>query len=128
MLDDNQKLIDPFFTRRRHKDLDVFHSSQSYFDLHKRTIRIKSNLIIKIFQQTIKDVEPLYRDIAGFDMSFDEWETLCRDAWRVKYNYLILNKLKDDGKSKYVICNESNPECIVFILNQRLELFCSAFL
>ena len=29
MLDSNQKLIDPFFTRGRHNDLDVFYLSQS---------------------------------------------------------------------------------------------------
>ena len=49
MLDSNQKLI-----------------AQSYFDLPKRTIR-NSNIII-LFQQTLKDVEHIYRDIAGFDM------------------------------------------------------------
>ena len=41
MLDSNQKLIDPFFTRGRHNDLDVYFLAQSYFDLPKRTIRNK---------------------------------------------------------------------------------------
>ena len=66
MLDSNQKLIDPFFTRGRQNDLDVFYLSQSNFDLPKRTIRNNSN-IITLFQQTLKDVEHIYRDIAGFD-------------------------------------------------------------
>ena len=69
MLDSNQKLIDPFFTRGRHNDLDVYYLSQSYFDLPKRTIRNNSNIII-LFQQTLKDVEHIYRDIAGFDLSY----------------------------------------------------------
>ena len=67
MLDSNQKLIDPFFTRGRHNDLDVYYLSQSYFDLPKRTIRNNSNIII-LFQQTLKDVEHICRDIAGFDV------------------------------------------------------------
>ena len=67
MLDSNQKLYDPFFTRGRHNDLDVYYLAQSYFDLPKRTIRNNSNMIIS-FQQTLKDVEHIYRDIAGFDM------------------------------------------------------------
>ena len=87
MLDTSQKLIDPFFTRRRHNDLDVYYLSQSYFDLPKRTIRNNSNIII-VFQQTLKDVEHIYRDIAGFDMSYDEFKSLCKEAWRDKYNYL----------------------------------------
>ena len=30
MLDSNQKLIDPFFTRGRHRDIDVYYLAQSY--------------------------------------------------------------------------------------------------
>ena len=56
MLDSNQKLIDPFFTRGGHNELDVYSLSQSYFDLPKRTIRNNSNKII-LSQQTLKDVE-----------------------------------------------------------------------
>ena len=56
MLDSNQKLVDPFFTRRRHTDLHVYYLSQSSFDLPKRTIRNNSNIIV-LFQQTLKDVE-----------------------------------------------------------------------
>ena len=70
MLDSNQKLIDPFFTRGRHKLCDVYYLSQSYFDVPKKTIRNFSNLMI-LFQQTLKDGEHIYRDIAGFDMSHD---------------------------------------------------------
>ena len=108
MLDSNQKLIDPFFTRGRHNDLDVYSLSQSYFVLAKRTIRNNSNIII-LFQQTLKDVEHSYRDIAGFDMSYDEFKSLCREAWK-KYNYLLINRLEDTKGSRYKICNESNSK------------------
>ena len=113
MLDSNQKLIDPFFTRGRHNDLDVYYLSQSYFDLPKRTIRNNSNIII-LFQQTLKDVEHIYRDIAGFDMSIDEFKSLCREAWRDPYNYLLINRLEDKNGSKYMICNESNLQYQIF--------------
>ena len=93
-LDSNQKLVDPFFTRGKHNDLDVYYLSQSYFDLSKRTIRNNSNIII-LFQQTLKDVEHIYRDIAGFDMSNDEFKSLCREAWRDPFNYLLINRLED---------------------------------
>ena len=113
MLDSNQKLIDPFFTRGRHNDLDVYYLSQSYFDLPKRTIRNNSNIII-LFQQTLKDVEHVYRDIAGFGMSNDEFKSLCREAWRDNYNYLSINRLEDKNGSKYMICNESNLQYQIF--------------
>ena len=113
MLDSNQKLLDPFFTRGRHNDLDVYYLSQSYFDLPKRTIRNNSNIII-LFQQTLKDVEHIYRDIAGFDMYNDEFKSLCREAWRDPYNYLLINRLEDKNGSKYMICNESNLQYQIF--------------
>ena len=113
MLDTSQKLIDPFFTRGRHNDLDVYYLSQSYFDLPKRTIRNNSNIII-FFQQTLKDVQHIYTDIPGFDMSYDEFKSLCKEAWRDKYNYLLINRLEDKNGSKYMICNESNPQYQIF--------------
>ena len=113
MLDTSQKLIDPFFTRGRHNDLDVYYLSQSYFDLPKRTIRNDSNFIILI-QQTLKDVQHIYTDIAGFDMSYDEFKNLCKEAWRDKYNYLLINRLEDKNGSKYMIYNESNLQYQIF--------------
>ena len=48
--------IDQFFIRCRHKNLDIYHISQSYFDLTKRTKRNNGNKII-LFNQTLKDIE-----------------------------------------------------------------------
>ena len=108
MLDSNQKLIDPFFTRGRHKSCDVYYLCQSYFDAPKKTVRNNSNIII-LFQQTLKDVEHIHRDISGFDMSYEEFKSLCREAWNEKFNYLLINRLEDKNGSRYRICNESNP-------------------
>ena len=104
-LDSNQKLIDPFFTRGRHSDIDVYYLSQSYFDLPKRTIRNNSNIVI-LFKQTLKDVENLYRDIAGFDMSYDEFKKLCKESWSGEYNYLKINR-QNNKNDRYCVCNES---------------------
>ena len=108
-LDSNQKLIDPFFTRGRYNDLDDYYLLQSYFDLPERTIRNNSNVII-LFQQTLKDVEHIHRDIAGFDMSYDEFKSFCRESWNEKNNYSLINRLEDKNGSRYKIFNESNPE------------------
>ena len=120
MLDSNQKLLDPFFTRGRHNLCDVYYLSQSYFKVPKKTIRNNLNIII-FFQQTLEDIEHIYRDIAGFDMSYDEFKELCREAWKEKYNYLIINRLEDKNGSKYQVCNESNPNYKIF--NPQTEPF-----
>ena len=113
MLDSNQKLIDPFFTRGRHKSCDVYYLCQSYFDAPKKTVRNNSNIII-LFQQTLKDVEHIHRDISGFDMSYEEFKSLCREAWNENFNYLLINRLEDKNGSRYRICNESNPNYKIF--------------
>ena len=66
----NSRFIDQFFIRGRHNNLDIYYLSQSYFDLPKRTIRDNSNKII-LFNQTLKDIEHIYRDVAGYYMNYD---------------------------------------------------------
>ena len=64
----NSRFIDQFFIRGRHNNLDIYYLSQSYFDLPKTTIRNNSNKII-LFNRTLKDIEHIYRDVAGYDMN-----------------------------------------------------------
>ena len=102
----NSKFMDQFFNRGRHNNLDIYYLSQSYFDLLKRTIRNNSNKII-LFNQTLKDIEHIYRDVAGYDMSYDEFKELCRKSWEEDYNYLCIDRSKKRDQGRYCICNES---------------------
>ena len=120
MLESNQKLIDPFFNRGRHNLCDVYYLSQSYFDVPKRTICMNS-IIINLFRQSLREVEHIYRGIAGFDTSYDKFKELCREAWKENYNYLEIKMLEDRNESKYKICNESNPNYKIF--NPQTEPF-----
>ena len=56
----------------------------------------------------------IHTDIAGFDMSYDEFKSLCKEAWRDKSNCLLINRLEDKNGSKYMICNESNLQYQIF--------------
>ena len=47
-------------------------------------------------------------------MSYDEFKSLCKEAWRDKYNYLLINRLEDKNGSKYMICNEPNLQNQIF--------------
>ena len=102
----NSRFIDQFFIRGRHNNLDIYYLSQSYFDLPKRTIRNNSSKII-LFNQTLKDTEHIYRDVAGYDMNYDEFKDLCRKSWEDDYNYLYIDRSKKRDQGKYCICNES---------------------
>ena len=102
----NSRFIDQFFIRGRHNNLDIYYLSQFYFDLPKRTIRNNSNKII-LFNQTLRDIEHIYRDVAGYDMNYDEFKDLCRKSWEDDYNYLYIDRSKKRDQGKYCICNES---------------------
>ena len=107
----NSRFKDQFFIRGRHNNLDIYYLSQSYFDLPKRTIRNNSNEII-LFNQTLKDIEHIYRDVAGYDMNYDEFKDLCRKSWEEDYNYLYIDRSKKRDQGKYCICNKSKKKHI----------------
>ena len=107
----NSRFIDQFFIRGRHNNLNIYYLSQSYFDLPKRTIRNNSNKII-LFNQTLKDIEYIYRDVAGYDMNYDEFKELCRKSWDEDYNYLCIDRSKKRDRGKYCFCNESKKKHI----------------
>ena len=51
-------------------------------------------------QRTLKDVEEKKRDIAGFIMSCEKMEQLCKEAWKKQKNYSIINILEETNRSK----------------------------
>ena len=102
----NSRYIDQFFIRGRHNTLDIHFLSQSYFNLPERTIRNNSNKFI-LFNHTLKDFEHIYRNVAGYDMNYDEFKELCRKSWEEEYNYLYIDRSKKRDQGKYCVCNES---------------------
>ena len=74
----------------------------------KRTIRNTSNKII-LFNQTLKDIEHIYRDVAGYDMNYDELKELCRKSWDEDYNCLYI----DTSKNKEI------KEKLVFVMKAK---------
>ena len=107
----NSRFIDQFFIRGRHTNLDIYYLSQSYFDMAKKTKRNDSNKII-LFNQTLKDIEHINRDVAGYDMNYDDFKDLCRKAWEEDYNYLYIDRSKKRDQGKYCTCNESKKTYI----------------
>ena len=70
----------------------------------KRTIRNNSIKTI-LFDQTLKDIAHIYRDVAGYDLSYDEFKELCRKSWDENYNYLCIDRSKKRDQGRYCICN-----------------------
>ena len=52
------------------------------------------------------DVESIYWDTAVVDVSYDNFNDYCREAWEDDFNYLfIVESEKNDGN--YCICSEN---------------------
>ena len=102
--------IDQFFTRSRHNNINVFYITQSWYAIPKNTVRVKAS-IIYIFQQSKQDTQSLYNDIAGFDMSRQEFYSFCRDAWSEPYNYIKIDRKKQKHE-RYSIHNVKNSTYI----------------
>ena len=102
----NSRGIDHFFIRGRPNTLDIYHLSQSYFDLPKTTIRNNSNKIT-LFNQTLKDIESIYRDASGYDLSYDEVNQLGRRSWKEDYKYNCINRSKKRKHGRCCIYKES---------------------
>ena len=86
MVKGNKEAIDLFLKIRRQKDLAAHFLPHSYFAPTKRTIR-KISTIKSQVMQNLKDVENIYGDIAGFDMSNDEFDALYREARENEENH-----------------------------------------
>ena len=47
------------------------------------------------------------RDVAGYDMNYDEFKELCKKSWDEDYNYPCIDRSKKRDQGKYCICNEN---------------------
>ena len=96
--------IDLFFTRRRHSDIDVYFTSQTYFHLSKNTIRNNFNVIF-LLKQTLRDIIIIFHDIAGLDMNLQEKKKLCLKAW--DSGCLQTDRFARLGEGKFIIRNSN---------------------
>ena len=107
----NSSQRDEIFTRGRHEDLDAYYINQSYFASPRQVIRNNSDRL-KLFQQTLRDVQSKYHDIGAFDTIYDESKEICRVAWSENFNNLCIDKTKNENEGKYGNFNENKTTII----------------
>ena len=110
----NCSQIDEFLKRGRHRDLDVYYISHSFFVLPRQSIRNNSGTLI-LSKKTLRVVQSMCRNIGAFDMLYDEFKEMCRVAWSEKLNYLCFDMIKNKNEGYYRIFNKNKTtyiECI----------------
>ena len=102
LLPKEESHFDPFFTKGRHNDIHKYYITQSFLHLPKNTIRNNSEIVI-FFKQTQRNFILFFHDIAGLDMSPEEWKQFGRKAWENVYEYLQIDRFAKIGEGLYII-------------------------
>ena len=67
----------------------------------QKKYRNNSNKIF-LFNQTSKVIKHIYRVVAGYDMSYDEFRELCRKSLEEDCYYFLLIDIKRENKGDIV--------------------------
>ena len=95
----NKSQMKMYYVRGRHSNVDCFCLAQNYFKLPRQTIREKANFIC-LFPQELKNLNLIYDDHVGSDMTTEEFIRLCKTVWKKQHGFVIIDHciIKHDGK------------------------------
>lgn len=88
---DKQDIIREYFAMGRHSKVDCLYLCQSYARIPKHLIRDNANLLI-LFKQDGTNLRHIYNDHVNTDMTFEEFNNLCAQCWKKKYEFVVIDK------------------------------------
>ena len=99
LLLERQNKCECYYIRGRHSNVDFFYLSQNYFKLPRQTIRENANFIC-LFPQDLKNINHIYNDVVGEDMTREEFRKFCKKCWEKPYGFAVIDitSKKDAGK------------------------------
>lgn len=98
---DEQSKIKAYFTCGRHKNISCVYLSQSYGRTDMQVIRNNVNLLCS-FTQNKHYTKRIYDDFVGSDMSFKEFENMCKKYWSKPHGFISINMNKKSHDGKYM--------------------------
>ena len=78
------------YIRGRHSNVDCFYLSQNYFKLPRQITRENANFIC-LSPQDLKNINHIYSDHVGEDMSKEEFRKFCRKCWEKPYGFAVID-------------------------------------
>ena len=79
LLLEKQNTSESYYVRGRHRNVDCFYLAQNYSKLPRQTIRENANFICQ-FPQDLKNLNHVFDDHVGSDMTKEEFRQLCKTA------------------------------------------------
>ena len=70
-------------------NVDCFYLAQTYFKFSRRTIRKNANFLC-LFPQDLKNLNHIFEDHVGSDMTKEEFIQLCKAAWEKQHGFVII--------------------------------------
>ena len=90
LLLEKQNKCECYYIRRRHSNVDGFYLSQNYFKLPRQTVRENAKFIC-LFSQDLKNINHMYNDHVGEDISKEEFRRFCRECWEKQHGFTIID-------------------------------------
>ena len=101
LLLEKQNKTESYYVRGRHSNVDCFYLAQNYFKLPRQKIRENSNLIC-LFQQDLKNINNIYNDHIGDDMTREEFRRFCKNCWDyTQHGFIVIDLTSKKNKGKY---------------------------
>ena len=99
LLLEKQNTCESYYVRGRRINVDCFYLAQNYFKLPRQTIRENANFIC-MFPQDLKNLDHIFEDHVGSDMTKEEFRQLCKVYWERQHGFVItyLSSKKHNGK------------------------------
>ena len=100
LLLEKQNTCESYYVRGRHSNVDCFYLTQNYFKLPRETIRENANFIC-LFSQDLKNLNHIFEDHVGSNMSKEEFKQLCKTAWEEHHGFVIIDHSRKKHNGKY---------------------------
>ena len=99
-IQENQDHVRDYYTRGRHKQIDVFYLGQTYSRIPKQLVRDNVNFLC-IFQQDNTNLRHIYNEFVGGDFSFNDFSSICSDCWNDKYGFITIDMTRKRNSGRY---------------------------
>ena len=90
LLLEKQITCESHYARERQSNVDSFYLAQNYFKLPRQTIRENANYIC-LFPQHLKNLNHIFDDHVGSNMTKEEFRQLCKTAWEKQRDCVIID-------------------------------------
>ena len=100
LLLEKQNTCEAYYVRGRHSNVDCFYLAQNYFKLPRQTIRENANFIC-LFPQDLKNLNHIFEDHVGSDLTTEEFRQLCKTAWKKEHGFVIIDLSSKTHNGKY---------------------------